>query len=183
LKIAENNAVLTISVIGGQKLMVKAYVGIDPGITGAIAVLDTYDGVDRASVSDVPTLYLKKTGKWDYNFYEMYKYLGGISSHYRVYLSLEQQQAMPQQGVSSTFQTGRGYGAWQALCQITTSEFEIVSPRKWKKALGLDSDKEKSRKLAIKLYPELEPILKLKKHHNRAEALLLAHYTKLVKIG
>jgi hypothetical protein len=179
LKIAENNAVLTISVIGGQKLMIKAYVGIDPGITGAIGVLDTYDGVDRADVFDVPT-YEKKTGKRDYDFYEMYRYLGILAQDYRVFLSLEQQQAMPKQGVSSTFQTGRGYGAWQALCRIITSEFEIVSPRKWKKALGLDSDKEKSRKLAIKLYPDLEHMLKRKKDHNRAEALLLARYTQLV---
>jgi crossover junction endodeoxyribonuclease RuvC len=152
----------------------NAYVGIDPGITGAIGVI-----ADSSFIVDVPT-YERKDGKTEYNFYNMYKLLGqlGIAGT-RVYLTLEKQQAMPKQGVSSTFQIGRGYGAWEALCWATTPDFEIVSPRKWKKALGLTSDKDVSRLKAISLYPSLEPMLRRKKDHNRAEAILLAHYTKL----
>lgn len=155
--------------------MIKAYVGIDPGITGAIATILENGAL---GLLDVPT-YLDNDHCSQYNFLEMYKVLGGLSKDNRVYLSLEKQQAMPKQGVSSTFQIGRGYGAWEALCWATTPYFTIVSPRKWKKALGLTSDKEKSREMAIKLYPSLEHMLNRKKDHNRAEALLLAHYTKL----
>ena len=153
--------------------MSKAYVGIDPGKTGAIGVLGSVWG---PLVWDVPMI------NGDYNFYEMWKLLGGVILHYSAtYLTLEKQQAMPKQGVSSTFATGRGYGAWEALCWITTPDFEIVSPRVWKKKLGLSSDKEESRELAIKLYPSMQDQLKRKKDHNRAEALLLAHYTKLLR--
>lgn len=153
----------------------RAYIGIDPGMTGAIACLVdvAYDGLTYESVIDVPIT----AGKYD--FYKMYKHLGRLVEDHEVSLTLEQQQAMPKQGVSSTFKTGLGYGAWQALCSIVTPDYEIVSPRKWKKALGLTSDKEESRKLAIKLYPGMEEQLSRKKDHNRAEALLLAHYTKL----
>jgi hypothetical protein len=119
----------------------------------------------------------KVVGK-EYNFYAMYKLLGDFSTHYHIKLVLEQQHAMPGQGVSSTFQTGRGYGAWQALIWATTPDHWIVSPRRWKKAMGLTKDKEVSRLKAISLYPSLENMLIRKKDHNRAEALLLAHYIK-----
>jgi crossover junction endodeoxyribonuclease RuvC len=155
--------------------MTNAYVGIDPGLSGAIAVV--YETDFAATVIDVPLA----AGKYD--FYKMYKFLGVVAEGYMVTLTLEQQQAMPKQGVSSTFKTGLGYGAWQALCAVVTPDFEIVSPRKWKKALGLTSDKEASRRLAIKLYPNLAHMLSRKKDHNRAEALLLAHYTKLIRNG
>jgi crossover junction endodeoxyribonuclease RuvC len=156
--------------------MKRAYVGIDPGLTGAIAVVSDTE----AFIQDVPT-YKKADGGSEYNFYEMYALLGGLSKNFQVALSLEQQQAMPKQGVSSTFQTGKGYGAWLALCWATTPDFQIVSPRKWKKLMGLTNDKEVSRLKAISLYPSLEDKLKRKKDHNRAEALLLAHYTKVVE--
>lgn len=154
-----------------------AYIGIDPGITGAIGVIVSGG---QAFIMDVPTVATAKKNKRALNFYEMYQFLANMTRRYEwIYLTLEKQQAMPQQGVASTFQTGRGYGAWEAICWATTPSFQIVSPRKWKKALGLTNDKELSRELAIKLYPALADELKLKKHHNRAEALLLAHYTKM----
>jgi crossover junction endodeoxyribonuclease RuvC len=156
--------------------MTNSYVGIDPGITGAIGWISD-EG--HAAIADVPTY--NSDGKVQYNFLDMFLMLQDLSSSgkQRTYLTLEKQQAMPKQGVSSTFQIGRGYGAWEALCWATTPDFEIVSPRKWKKALGLTSDKDVSRLKAISLYPSLEPLLRRKKDHNRAEAILLAHYTKL----
>ena len=156
--------------------MSTAYVGIDPGKTGAIAWIT--ESSSYPFIQDIPMVH------GDYNFYEMWKLLGRtIQLFDATYLTLEKQQAMPKQGVSSTFSTGRGYGAWLALCAVVTPDFEIVSPRKWKMALGLTSDKEQSRELAIKLYPSMDDVLKRKKDHNRAEALLLAHYTKLVREG
>ena len=148
------------------------YVGIDPGKTGAIAIIEE----SRRKVLDVPVI------NGDYYFYEMYMLLFKAKlSNVHTYLTLERQQAMPGQGVSSTFQTGRGYGAWEAICSITVPDFQIVSPRVWKKKLGLSKDKEASRALAIFLYPSMEEMLSRKRDHNRAEALLLAHYTKIMK--
>lgn len=152
--------------------MTNLYIGIDPGITGAIGLLF---GDRLPEVVDVPT-YQDFNDKPQYDFRAMYKLLAHYSKEYDMCLALEQQQAMPKQGVSSTFKTGRGYGAWQALCDIVTPNVMIVSPRKWKKALGLTSDKEVSRFKAIELFPSLAGMLCRKKDHNRAEALLLAYY-------
>jgi crossover junction endodeoxyribonuclease RuvC len=149
-----------------------AYVGIDPGKTGAIAIIEE----SSRMVLDVPAI------NGDYNFYQMLRILERAKDrNSKLYLTLERQQAMPGQGVSSTFQTGRGYGAWEAICSITVPDFQIVSPRVWKNKLGLSKDKEASRALAIFLYPSMEETLSRKKDHNRAEALLLAHYTKLTR--
>jgi len=156
--------------------MITAYVGIDPGITGAVAVIP--ERLESPMITDVPT-YTNRKGKTEYDFYKMYKMLGKLSQEYEVHLCLEKQQAMTMQGVSSTFSIGRGYGAWEALCWATTPNFQIVSPRKWKRFLGLTSDKDTSRELAITYFPGMMPLLKRKKDHNRAEALLLAYYSKI----
>ena len=53
----------------------------------------------------------------------------------------------------------------------------LVEPSKWKRALHLNSDKEASRQLAIQLFPHAHERLVLKKHHQRAEAMLIALFT------
>lgn len=156
------------------KTMTNLYIGIDPGITGAIGFL--FDN-NLPDVIDVPT-YQDFKDKPQYNFREMYRLIARYSRVYNLHIALEQQQAMPQQGVSSTFKTGRGYGAWEALCAVITDNYDRISPRKWKKAIGLTSDKEVSRFKAIELFPSLASMLCRKKDHNRAEALLLAYYSK-----
>jgi hypothetical protein len=49
-----------------------------------------------------------------------------------------------------------------------------IRPGIWKRTLALGKDKEASRLRAMQLYPGAD--LRLKKHHGRAEALLLASY-------
>ena len=158
--------------------MTKLYIGIDPGITGAIGFLF---GDQLPEVIDVPTYLDSLHNRPQYDFRKMFKEIAHYTTAYSLYIALEQQQAMPQQGVSSTFKTGRGYGAWQALCAVITNDVTLVSPRVWKKFLGLTKDKEMSRLRAIELFPNLADALDRKKDHNRAEALLLAHYLKYFK--
>jgi hypothetical protein len=82
---------------------------------------------------------------------------------------------MPRQGVVSVFRYGTAFGALcavTALCEIPT---HLVSPAKWKRHFALDSDKEKSRALAIRLWPGCG-LFERKKDHGRSEAALLACY-------
>ena len=81
---------------------------------------------------------------------------------------------MPGQGTRSMFTTGDGYGLSIGL--VTTLQLPYTSVRSgvWKRSLALGKDKEASRLRAIQLYPGAD--LRLKKHHGRAEALLLASY-------
>jgi hypothetical protein len=49
-----------------------------------------------------------------------------------------------------------------------------VSAGVWKRALGLGPDKEKSRAMALQLWPDRSDLFGLKRQHNNAEAALLA---------
>ena len=53
-----------------------------------------------------------------------------------------------------------------------------VLPRLLYKYNSLGSDKEASRVGALQLFPSQAEELKLKKHHGRAEALLLAEFLR-----
>lgn len=154
-------------------------IGIDPGLTGAIAVVG---GDDAAIIYDTPVV--KTKGRLTYSIRDMDLLLSSISktNYHLDAVGLERQQAFPGQGVASTFRTGEGYGLWQALIIASGLSVTIVSPQVWKKFCGLSKDKEESRQLAIKLFPECKKDLSRKKDHNRAEALLIAEYVRVEQI-
>lgn len=68
-------------------------------------------------------------------------------------------------------------GVIQAVLDIAGFQSKAVQPLTWKKWYGLqNSDKNDSRSKAQLLYPALSHDLRLVKHHNRAEAVLIAHW-------
>lgn len=87
---------------------------------------------------------------------------------------VEKVHAMPGQGVSSMFNFGVAYGGVLSLAERFNCPWHMVTPRTWKNALGLDSDKAKSLLMARELWPEAP--LSRKMDNGRAEALLLAEY-------
>lgn len=137
--------------------------GVDPGITGGLAWLYP-DG--KVMAIDIPTA----GGEVDVDMIgrKIHQFLPGMAV-------IERAGAMPKQGVSSTFKYGVAYGALRAvvaLCEVPT---HLVTPGKWKNYFRLDSDKEKSRALAIRLWPGSGQFER-KKDHGRAEAALIARY-------
>jgi len=142
--------------------MTTAILGIDPGVTGGIAFLYS----DHIEAFDIPTV----DGSVDVDALARL-----VREHAPRLAIIEKGQAMPKQGVVSVFKYGTAYGALcaiTALCEIPT---RIVSPRKWKNHFGLDADKEKSRALAIRLWPGTG-LFERKKDHGKSEAALLARY-------
>jgi hypothetical protein len=91
---------------------------------------------------------------------------------------IEHVNSMPRDGVVQAFSLGYGFGLWVGLLHGLGHTPLLVKPSVWKKKLQLSSDKEESRLEALALYPQARHFLTLKKHHNRAESLLLAHYGK-----
>lgn len=148
-------------------------IGIDPGLTGAIGVLS--DGVFLA-VEDMPTV-VKGTGSVKrevdpaglISLLKSHKSATGFTS-----IVLERVNAMPGQGVSSVFSLGDSFGCARSSIAACSIETTMVSPVTWKKYFKLERDKELSRALAIKLFPEAP--LHLKKYADRAEALLMARW-------
>ena len=68
----------------------------------------------------------------------------------------------------------RTLGALEAVLEVLRMPPTMLEPQTWKRFYGLGSDKKASLELARRLYPTA--VLHLAKHHNRAEAVLLAHY-------
>lgn len=141
----------------------QVLVGIDPGITGGIAFLYA-DGTVAAY--DIPNA----GGEVDVD--QVVKLLRTYVPERAI---VERAQAMPKQGVSSTFKFGQAYGALRAAVVACGIPHHLVTPQSWKKHFKLDSDKEKSRALAIRLWPGVG-LFERKKDHGRAEAALIARY-------
>ena len=142
-------------------------VGIDPGITGAVALV----GDGFLAVEDMPTVGAHKKRVVD--SLALAEILRGWQPTHTL---IERVHAMPKQGVSSTFRFGQTLGRIEAVVSLTGGPVYYVTPAKWKRHFGLGRDKEDARRLAIERYPHIADRLHRKKDHGRAEALLLATY-------
>jgi crossover junction endodeoxyribonuclease RuvC len=87
---------------------------------------------------------------------------------------VEKVNSMPGQGVASTFKFGQSYGALLGVFGALKLRIVHVTPAKWKRSMGLSSDKEMARAMAIDTWPSSCNLFKRKKDHGRAEACLLA---------
>lgn len=129
---------------------------------------------------DTPTLKGRGSGKREYDLAAMAAFLRYQKELTMGYLKvgLESVHAMPMQGVTSMFSMGRGLGIWQGLLAAFEIPYTMITPQRWKKTLmdGMPKGKESSIVRAKQLFPGAE--LTLKKHHNRADALLIAEYLR-----
>ncbi len=164
--------------------MYEVIIGIDPGIGGAVAVLDLRNGQKIARVFSVPTQNIVKKGKKkkDYDAAAMAKILAEYRGT-RCLVVQEATHAMPKQGTASMYSFGRGAGLWEGIVAALEMKQEFVLPVVWKKEwastlLSIEKRlaKDKARELAKSLYSELEPEFARKKDDGKAEALLIAEY-------
>lgn len=143
-------------------------IGIDPGCSGAIAVLDK-NGAHKAHIL-MPTM---KVGKG--NRVNGAALAAFLREHVECHAYLEKVGAMPGQGVTSTFTFGHAAGVVEGILQGLGIPYTLITPQSWKKAAGLiGKDKDAARTRAIQLYPELR-VLDLKgKGQAVADAILIA---------
>ena len=148
-------------------------IAIDPGLWGAVGVLR--DGAFLA-VEDMPII-TEGSGsvKSEVDPAGLISLLKRVApADEPVAVALERVNAMPGQGVSSTFSLGDSFGCARSAIAACRFEMCYVTPVQWKKHHGLTTDKEMSRALAVRMFPEAP--LNLKKHADRAEALLMARW-------
>jgi crossover junction endodeoxyribonuclease RuvC len=153
-------------------------IGIDPGLTGAIAGLS--DELKFVFVVDMPTWTLGVKHS-QVNAVAVGQILESWRRKYDGSLTvyMEQVNAMPGQGVTSMFNFGMSYGMIQGCCGALQIPMVLVRPNAWKKKCSLTGKpKDASRTLAGQYYPEAE--LNLKKHTGRADAILIARFGWLV---
>lgn len=149
---------------------------MDPGLTGAVATLPNLYG--SAFVSDMPTIdYGNGFVKRAFDAKTLAESLRGVKGHAYV----ERVGPMPGQGTATMFSLGMTYWGIVSTLAALGIPVTLVSPQRWKSYFGLSSDKKDALTLARKLYPGVD--LNLMKHHNRAEALLIATYGKEIQSG
>ena len=114
------------------------YLGVDPGVTGALAVLRVDDdGQQRVSVIPTPVLWIR-IGSSRRRRYEIAPLLDTLRGLPAIALAcVEEQHARPGQGVTSTFATGYGWGLWSACLVATRIPFVAIHPRRWRALVGL----------------------------------------------
>ena len=142
----------------------KTYIGIDPGKSGALALL-TEDG----QCTVVP-----------FNESAYTAILKAASSPSSV-CCLEKVGAMPGQGVVSMFNFGHNLGYIEGLLQAFDIPYQLVPPQTWKKEFCVTSDKNTSIEVCRKLFPHvcLLPTARSRKPSDgMAEAMLMAEYAR-----
>jgi crossover junction endodeoxyribonuclease RuvC len=143
--------------------------GIDPGASGAVAVLD---GQALVAVHDMPTKKVKVSGKMKTRIDSRALY-EALHDYQVTHVFLEQVSAMPGQGVSSMFAFGRATGIAEGVAATQSKELIEVRPQVWKKHFGLDGRKDGSRDAAMERWPRMASYFQRKKDDGRAEAALI----------
>lgn len=152
--------------------------GIDPGLSGALAV---YDPTTRNLIAAIdmplhkPASKTATKSKSEIDVTALCFFLETHITALRL-ACIELVHAMPGQGVVSMFRFGQALGIIEGALGMFLLPTEKVSPGVWKSIMRLDSDKNKSRALATKLFPAHANLFCRKKDDGRAEAALLAVY-------
>jgi crossover junction endodeoxyribonuclease RuvC len=150
-------------------------IGIDPGLSGGIAVLENNQVL---SIFDMPVMSEGKKNKRQLNSAQLVTLIKeNIKSSEDVAVIVEQVNAMPGQGVTSMFNFGQTFGAIKGVCAALRLPIFFVRPSKWKKHFELiNSSKDSSRTKAIEMYPALSNQLAKKKDVNKSDAILIARF-------
>lgn len=150
-------------------------IGIDPGVTGAIASYNTGD--HYLLVRDIPAIAKDAKGRRQVDVHALTEMIEAWPDNAHVFM--EQSQPMPRQGSVSTFNYGVTYGILYATILAYSYALTLVRPNEWKKGVrGLTGGgKEASLRRAGELFPERSRYYWSRKcDHNRAEAALIAYY-------
>ena len=150
-------------------------IGIDPGLSGAIAILE--DNKIK-ELFDMPVMPDGKKNKRQLNNALLVKLIkDNIKNLENTVMVVEQVNAMPGQGVTSMFNFGQTFGAIKGNCAALGLPIFFVRPAKWKKHFELiNSSKDASRTKAIEMYPSSSEQLSKKKDVNKSDAILIARY-------
>ena len=150
--------------------------GIDPGQTGGLVLLEREHckapikliaamlmPLTTKEHTSKPTVFVPKVEVW----------FGKATGLHFVELGvIENVHSMPAQGVASSFQFGRMFGAAEMIIQQWCEVQRYTTPQEWKKDLGLGPAKSAAMTMATNLYGDKH--WKLRKHEGIAEAALIA---------
>jgi crossover junction endodeoxyribonuclease RuvC len=145
--------------------------GIDPGLAGALFVLDPESLAGEAL--DLPVHALSRSRKAKREL-DLAALVALIEARRPAHAFVEQAGSMPRQGVASSFAFGKGFGAVLGTLAALRIPVTLVAAATWKRTLGVPAAKDGARARASQLLPDAAHLWPLRCHHGRAEAALLA---------
>lgn len=187
--------------------MARIFIGIDPGVTGAVALFAP--GEKAIQIVDTPVVTVRNTRR-DFVLSDMAKLFEGLESE-ECLVALEDVHPMPREGVASAGAFMRGVGLWEGILAALHISCIKVPPQVWKRELGVSMPPATPKKRArVKLSRAAQKIqdkfdeaerrrrstaqkarailiaqrlfpgvdLPRKKDHGRADAILLAEYAR-----
>jgi crossover junction endodeoxyribonuclease RuvC len=150
-------------------------VGIDPGLSGAIAFLHDEQ---LLNVADLPVVEVQhgKGSRKELSPALLHDML--VHTEIRIAKAIVEDVNAFGMGRTSAFRFGVNVGTILAVLACCGIRTETVTPGRWKKSMGLGSDKALSRAAAIKLWPDQSHHFSRVKDDGRAEAALLAEFAR-----
>jgi len=141
----------------------KAWIGIDPGATGAYSILRENGNYE---IED-----------WDDEFV-FSNIMAEWNEDYDITLAVvESQHSMPKQGVSSVFKFGTNYGLIRGVLAAHKIVTELVPPQTWQRAMLHNADGTDTKTRSIVSARRNFPGIQLKKtQHGRSDSVLMALY-------
>lgn len=158
--------------------------GIDPGVTGGVVVLDA----DGAPILSTRTPVVRVGTKRTYDIPGMVGLLEEAltAAQGKVSAVIEKVGTMPRDGRVGAFNFGVGYGLWLGILSALGISYYEVTPQRWQADMlaGLprgDKTKLSSITRCQTLFPGVP--IKAKADHGIADAALLAEYARRQHLG
>jgi crossover junction endodeoxyribonuclease RuvC len=153
--------------------MSKYSIGIDPGLSGAIAIISP----ESLKIFDMPTMTVERNGKAkrQVSAAELAQIFSNFNSN-DCHVYVEKVSAMAGQGVTSVFSFGRSFGMIEGILAAFKLPVTYVAPATWVKAVGRGQGKDASRARAMELFPSDQDQFKRVKDDGRADAALIAYW-------
>jgi len=154
------------------------YLGIDPGLTGGIALLTESSPADTGSSLN---LWVMPTTRWtkdrrmvdDVELSNILRSNGPIDHAF-----IELVHAMPKQGACSMFSFGAGWGMVRGICAGLQIPYSLVTPQQWQKVMLAGHPKGSEKTVASGYWPAECFIARgcRKIHDGLLDAALIAEY-------
>jgi hypothetical protein len=154
-------------------------IGIDIGTTGAIAAIDSKGS---ALVRDLPTCAASGAGRAKHRIDGKAMFLALreiVRAGEAAIAVIEDVRPLPGDGKVSSGSLMHSRGVIECALSIAGIPVHVVQPQTWQRFYDIKkADKARSLALAIDLHPGVAHMLARVKDHNRAEAVLMAHFAR-----
>lgn len=155
----------------------RSYIGIDPGLTGAIVLVcgTSVLSVQNMPIEPIPGFKKKRASNEVDGRRLTTTILSMVTPDHAqsVTVVLERTSSMPGQAAQTGYSMGCSFGVVKGVIESLGLRLVTVRPAQWKRAMALAADKRASLTMARALFPGAAIT-----RHDHAEAALLAEWAR-----